>query len=179
MSQLQTEFVFRNSKALDSPSNSIWLLDFTSLLYIINFISLKLLCYLNKLYMDHFIDGQVNYTIWSILGRLAGAISLSITANCSGTLVALHCDSNVDCFASHTEIFAGSRYRKVLSVRHATFMWFSTLRTFAGVAPLHSIAADNKIFPAGVSLMRGWLVHSRHCSQWEQCCLRAMNVPFA
>ena len=47
----------------------------------------------------------------------------------------------------------------VLSIKYATFKWLSILKTFPGVAPLSSIAADSRTFPAGVLLIRGWLVN--------------------
>ena len=40
---------------------------------------------------------------------------------------------------------------------HATFRQFKKCKTFAGVDPLNKTAADNKIFPAGLFLMNGWL----------------------
>ena len=59
---------------------------------------------------------------------------------------------------------------------HATFRQFKKCKTFAGVDPLNKIAADNKIFPAGLFLMNGWLFHNHSWSQWLQDCLILMKV---
>ena len=68
--------------------------------------------------------------------------------------------------------------KNVRSLMHATRMWLIIRSTFAGVAPLYKMLADNKMLPAGVSLMRGWLVHDLLCPQWGQDWLMAINVPF-
>ena len=59
----------------------------------------------------------------------------------------------------------------------ATFKHCKNWRTFPGVHPLNSIAADNKIFPAGVSLINGWLLQVHSWPQWLQCCLMLIKVP--
>ena len=57
-----------------------------------------------------------------------------------------------------------------------TFKHCKNRRAFPGVHPLNSIAADNRIFPAGMSLINGWLFQVHSWPQWLQCCLILIKV---
>ena len=135
--------------------------------------------------MDDFISIQINDAIRIVFSRVSRAISLSVTTNRQRS-------SSTSTFCEQLLLlsFPNREYGRLkiiaLMIVECPVTNGSNLNVMQQMKNLSRCSSTEKyccryflqVYPAGVSLMWGWLLHVLLCPQCEHSCFTAINVPF-